>query len=542
MPALAGFGVRNFTRLPALAVLIGALLLPLTACGGEPAQIVDYAPQRGSVDVSTATPIRITFDHDVDRPSVESRLHLDPATPGTVRWISGRELVLEHQTLRTSTAYDVVLEAGYRDVAGNSYVLRHHWSFMTEGPPSLSASTPGAGDRGVDPASYLFLSFTRAMDPATLSSAITFTPRVPFEVRSDPSDSLRAIVAPSQLLEPDTTYQLTVDRGALDVDGNSLEHQQNITFTTGPPRALHGWIAFATTVSDGTDGGLWIVDPSAFPRTLFDSTSVVAFNWSPDGGSVLIEGDGETWVDFTPGIGATPLPFKATWAAPLGPGMGYVYIDDSEVLHRQSVDGIDTVIATNVAEASVAPSGSRVLFIHGLNDPKRIWAYEVGLRAAYLVATDTAPVFDAAWSPSGTRIAYLRRDAAGVTLRVRNLGGSSATATVVKGDIGPPAWLPDSTHLVVAAGISTPEGEIRKAFVINTVAAPAALSASSGIPADVNVDVESPAPSPDGHQIAFLSDGQVWLMNLDGTRPVALTKEDPASFPYSCRAVAWTRT
>ncbi|HXN77745.1 MAG TPA: Ig-like domain-containing protein, partial [Candidatus Dormibacteraeota bacterium] len=43
------------------------ILLPLTACGGNPPQIVDYSPQRGAVEVSTAAPIKIAFDHAVDQ-------------------------------------------------------------------------------------------------------------------------------------------------------------------------------------------------------------------------------------------------------------------------------------------------------------------------------------------------------------------------------------------------------------------------------------------------------------------------------------------
>jgi hypothetical protein len=31
-------------------------------------------------------------------------------------------------------------------------------------------------------------------------------------------------------------------------------------------------------------------------------------------------------------------------------------------------------------------------------------------------------------------------------------------------------------------------------------------------------------------------------MNADGTRPTALTKLDAVTFPYSCRALAWTRS
>ncbi|HEX9363754.1 MAG TPA: Ig-like domain-containing protein, partial [Candidatus Dormibacteraeota bacterium] len=86
----------------------------LIACGGDPPQIVDYSPQRNTADVSTAVPIRIIFDHDVDQASVASRLRLNPPTIGSVRWIDGRHLVFDHVTLYTSTNYEVILEPGYR--------------------------------------------------------------------------------------------------------------------------------------------------------------------------------------------------------------------------------------------------------------------------------------------------------------------------------------------------------------------------------------------------------------------------------------------
>jgi hypothetical protein len=521
---------------------LATVLLPLTACGGDPPQIVDYAPQRGSLDVSTAAPIRITFDHDVDQASVESRLHLVPASTGSIRWDSGHQLAYVHTTLRTSTAYEVVLEPGYRDLAGNTYSLRHHWTFTTEGPPALTGATPANGDSGVDPAAYLTLDFTRQMDPASVKSAITISPNVPFDVRLDPTDNRRAIIAPSQLLNPDTPYRMLLVDTAADVDGNPLGGNQAITFSTGPVHPLRHWIAFATSSPDGSPAGLWIVNESGFPRQLFASSGVQSFNWSPDGSSVLIQVDGAAWWQLTPGGDPTTLDFKGPWAGALAPGMGYVYIDLSGALRRESAAGNAETIANDVAEAAVSPNGLRVAFIQRSSSPNQIWGYDVGLQARYQLVTDSAPVSSLAWAPAGNRIAYLRRDPTTLTLRVRSLTGTAGTATLTAGDLGAPIWLPDSTHIVFAAAVTTSAGTTHKAFVINALSPPPGLTLGTGLPADPNIDVSSPVSSPDGHQIAFLNGAQVWLMNADGTRPTELTGQDPGSFPYSCWAPAWTRT
>ncbi len=525
----------------AVAVL-GTALLPLTACGGNPPQIVDYSPQRNTVDVSTAAPITITFDHDVDRTSVESRLHLIPPTDGQVLWRNSHELVYDHATLRTNTSYEVVLEPGYRDPAGDTYTLRHHWAFATEGPPSLAPSAPGNGEASIDPASYLSLAFSRAMDPKTLKSAISISPSIPFDVRPDPTEPRRAVVAPQQLLAANTDYQILVNTAATDVDGNQLGRDELIHFSTGPQRTLRHWIAFATDGTDGSAGGLWIVDERGFPRQLFDASSVQSFTWSPAGDSLLVRGDDGSWWQVTPGAAEAPLNLKAAWASSLARGMGLVYVDYAGVLHRQASDGTDEVIASDVAEATVAPDGLRVAFVHSIGSAGEVWGYDVGLKASYQLVTDSAPVSSVAWSPTGNRLAYLRHDPGTTTLRMRSLAGTAATTTLASGDLGAPAWLPDSSHIVFAAAIATNAGVMHKAYVVNVVSPPSSLSLAAGLPSDPGIDVTSPVSSPDGHQIAFLSDDQVWLMNADGTRPTALTKEDPASFPYSCRALAWTRS
>ena len=536
--------MRTFRLISCVAAVVA--LLPLTACGGSPPQIVDYSPQRGALAVSTAAAITITFDHAVDQLSVESRLRLSPATSGSVRWGSSRQLAYQHETLRASTLYDVILEPGYRDLTGNTYELRHHWSFLTEPPPALTGSAPADNDTGVDPAAYLRLDFTRQMNPASLRSALTFSPDVPFNVRLDQTDGHRVVIAPSQLLAPNTAYQITVNTGAFDLHGTQLSREVSVRFTTGPPRLLRQWLTFRTEGAGGVAGGLWIVNDSGFPRELLHESAVHAFSWAPAGDRLLIQGDGQTWSEFIPGASTTPLKFKGTWAAALGAGMGYVFIDNSGTLHRTTADGADEVIAAYVSEAAVAPNGLRVAYVRGDVAANEVWGYDVGLRARYQLALDSNPVGSVSWAPSGNRIAYLRNESGVSSLRVRNLTGAGTTTTIASGDLGVPSWLRDSAHIVFAAGVLSAGRTTHKAFVVNVVAPPATLSPTLGLPADPTIDVTSPVPSPDGHQIAFVNRDQVlgdqiWLMNADGTRPTALTKSDPESFPYSCRAPAWTK-
>ena len=516
------------------------VLSAFASCGGGPPQIVDYSPERGAIDVSTAAPIRIAFDHDVDKRSVESRLSLLPATDGSVVWLGPRSLEYKHATLEPSRIYEVVLQAGYKDLAGTSYALRHHWTFTTERPPNVVASSPANDEADVDPASYLSIDFTREMDATTLASAITIEPSVPFSVRLDPTDAKRAVIAPEALLDPSTIYAVDVSTAALDAHGNQLDRNASFAFTTGVSRPLRHWVAFATALADGSSGGVWIVNESGFPRRVFDGPSVHSFSWSPEGSTLLIQGEALSWSAFTPSVGSTQLPFKAAWAAALASGLGYVYIDTSATLHRLSVDGADEVIANNVSDAASAPNGLRVAYVRSSGTASTIWGYDVGLRSRYELVTETGPLSDLSWAPAGNRIAYLREDPGATVLRVRSLTGQAATTTVASGDIGHPTWLPDSTHLVFAAGVTNASGQQRKAFLVNAIAPPAALTSALAIPSP-QIEVADPVPSPDGHQIAFVSQNQVWMMNADGTRPTALTRFDAASFPYTCLTPAWTR-
>ena len=532
---------RKRGLVPPLLVL---LLLPLlqVACDSPP-QILEISPGRGARDVATNAPIRIHFDRALDRQSVADRFSLRPKVSGQISWEGSNTLVYYHDTLDPNTQYTVSLSSGYRDAAGNANGFNHGWSFQTELPPDLRGTTPGQGDLQVDPATYLGLSFSRDMSADTFRGAVTFSPSVHFSVRPDPGDARRVLIAPKSLLEPRTTYDVSISADATDADGNHL-HPVKLHFTTGAVRSLSRWITFVASASGAATGsGVWMVDEAGFPRIL-EETAADAFSWSPDGANLLVRHPDLSWTDYPLGAGPIEMPFSAEWAAYLGPGAGYAFLIGQQ-LDRLLPSGATATIADGVSQAAVSHDLSRIAFSQGSGSGSDIRAYDIQLRAQYRIQHEADLVTSLAWSPNGARLAYLV--SGGPTgqgmLRVKSLAGSGAVTTVASGEIATPAWLANSSDITFSARLVIAGKSQQRIFRVNTALGPGQLTVAAAIGPASGADGFLPQPSPDGHQIAFLvgapESAQIWLMNADGTGQSRLTEFDSAAFPYSCRALHW---
>lgn len=532
----------------ALVVPLATAAMLAAACGSPP-QVLEITPQRGAGDVRSSEVIRVRFDRPMDRRSVADRFHVQPRVQGALTWTNDYELEFEHVPLNPSSRYRVVLEPGYRDAQGNANSLRHSWTFRTEAAPALAGSTPGAGDHGVDPAAYISLSFNREMDMGTLTAAISLTPSAPFVIHTDPSDPRRVVLAPQSLLESRTSYQVAVGQDARDVDGNRLGAAVAVSFSTGDFRPLRHWISFIAESSPASGGGgLWIVDDNRLPRRLIND-AVSSFTWSADGSHLLLRGPEGSWSDQSLDGVSTPLHITGDWAGFLAPGKGYAFLDRG-TLQLLEADGKRVTVATGVTEAAVAPGGARLAFaVRGASGAERtteIDGYDTDLHARYRLQTEAGVVDGLAWSPDSQGLAY-RLDASGAAqrqIRVRSLRDGS-TVTVVTGDVSRPQWQADRQHVVVTAALPTSGGTMTKAFRFAVGdGARHTLNVAAGMPSGPGVQVDQLSPSPDGHQLAFVSSAGgragIWTMNADGTGASQLTQPNPDSFPYSCRDVAWT--
>jgi hypothetical protein len=540
-------------RAALLVMLATAAAALLTGCGTPP-QVLEISPSRGASDVNSSAPITVRFDRPMDRRSVAQHFKVLPAAQGTLTWIGSDELAYEHAPLAPSSRYQVVLEPGYQDAQGNANSLRHSWTFTTESAPTLSGSGPGSGDQGVDPASYLSLNFTRQMDPNTLAGAISLFPPTPFVIHQDAADPRRVVLAPQSLLEPRTGYRVMVDQDAMDVDGNHLGSVASVSFTTGAFRPLDHWISFiaespptpGAAAGSSSSGGLWIVDGNRLPRQLLSATTT-AFAWSDDGSRVLLRGASGGWTDQPLDGPGTTLPITGDWAAYLSSGLGYASLSGG-TLQMLGPDGSRVAVASGVTGAAVAPGGERLAFAtHDAAGATEIDGYDADLRTRYRLQTEADPVDGLVWSPDGLSLAYRldTADAAHRQIRVRSLHDGT-TSTVATGAVSTPSWQADRQHVVFAAAVPAPGGGMESKAFRFTVGDGVAhtLSAASGMPSGQGPQVDQLMPSPDGHQLAFLSssDGRasVYSMNADGTGLTELTDPDPSRFPYSCREVAWT--
>ena len=231
------------------------------------------------------------------------------------------------------------------------------------------------------------------------------------------------------------------------------------------------------SASEGT-GSLYVVGADGRNEFRVTDAPLGAFDWAPDGRSLVIEGEGGgVWV-VEAVKDSNPFQLSETGFAPrISPdGKSIVFFDGTEEtsqIYRMPLDAatpptqLTQLSGTNVL-AAWSPDSSRIAFISNSDGNSEL--YVVGADGSELVRLTNDPAPDEAfqWSPDGSKILYTSyRDGADpLSLGIGNAEvflvdlATQETRNLTLNDAwdGDPSWSPDGNWIVFTR--RTDHGEI----------------------------------------------------------------------------------
>ena len=242
-PAVSDFQVRlaeSAAAESAEADVTAATALTTDApAGGRETQ----PPTETARDVSTRTGIVISFSSPMDEADVTAHFSIAPDVEGELSWREGDLVFRPAKPLEPGSRYTISL-GGAHDVAGNRLGGKASFSFIVQDGAQITKTAPGDDSVDVEPGT-VEMWFSQPMDVEATNAAFALTDRSTGALVGGLLNwneaGTQLIYAPDVPFAGGRTFEVTLDAGARDVDGNTVTTAWQFTTKAAPvvaaPRA-----------------------------------------------------------------------------------------------------------------------------------------------------------------------------------------------------------------------------------------------------------------------------------------------------------------
>jgi methionine-rich copper-binding protein CopC len=222
-----------------------------TTGDGTAPTITSRNPASGATGVAVASPIKVTFSEDMDPRFVAASaggftVSLNASqVVGVASYDSATRTASYQPTqpLQDNTTYTVNLASWVIDVTGMQIGTPQQWTFKTvdNTAPTALITSPPRGNTDIPLNAVVMVTFSEAMDPATINSTTLVLRNTSAGVNvagtiTMSQNNTVATFTPSAPLAAGSAYTTTVTVGAKDVAGNALKNEVTSNFfTTSTP-------------------------------------------------------------------------------------------------------------------------------------------------------------------------------------------------------------------------------------------------------------------------------------------------------------------
>jgi Tol biopolymer transport system component len=515
-------------------VLYNATLVDRRAPGVAKVYLSATAPGNPAL-AQTLTAIDLEFSEPVKQGSVERRFRTVPPIAGTMSWNGTTAIFTPSTKLPLNQDFKVYVDQGFEDLAGNvATVGLDGWAFRTVGPPTLVETQPADGAERIGVDTKLTVTFDRLMDPGAVEAAIRIQPAAQFHAAW--SGQILTLSFDTQLLFG-TTYTVTIEPSASDVDGTRLARPQSVRFTT-----VAADLGVSTTIPADGVAGISVRGPIVigFDGPIDPASVANALSITP-----AVQGDARV-IDVpsdaspAPTAGPSPAPGSVLVFQPSGtlaPHTTYSVTLRPVVTRPGSPGQVAAGQTWSFTTGQPTTSAqNQVAFLSARGGVRNVWLMNPDGSNPRQLTTDLSPVAGFDVTGDGSRVAW----SAGGVVNVMQMDGTNQQTITAPGQHEyAPRFTPDGRALLVgrrdASGadlgfwlIPLDGGDPSQVLASGAPPLGSSLLEGDGSSAGEGSPVWAPraAFDPVGRHLALTTgSGEVWVVDLTAAAPAAVAED-----------------